>query len=48
MPASLIDSQFATLEPPHGEPATLVLDAGESIDTLGRKAADWWRAANDR
>jgi len=48
MPASLIDSQFATLEPPHGEPSTLVLDATQPIDTLGRKAADWWRAADDR
>ena len=47
MPASLIDSQFATLEPPHGEPSTLVLDATQAIDTLGRKAADWWRASND-
>lgn len=47
MPASLIDSQFATLEPPHGEPSTLALDATQPIDTLGRKAADWWRASND-
>ncbi len=45
MPASLIDSQFATLEPPHGEHATLTLDATQSIDTLGQQAADWWRAS---
>lgn len=48
MPASLIDSQFATLEPPHGEPSTLALDATQPIDTLGRKAADWWRANDAR
>jgi gluconokinase len=43
MPASLIDSQFAALEPPNGEPGTLVLDATWSIDHLGQKAAEWWR-----
>lgn len=42
MPTSLIDSQFATLEPPHGEPRTLVVDARLSIDELGRQVADWW------
>lgn len=45
MPASLIDSQFATLESPQGEPATLTLDATLPIETLGQQAADWWRAA---
>lgn len=44
MPTSLIDSQFATLEPPHDEPRTLVVDARLSIDELGRQAAGWWRA----
>lgn len=47
MPASLIDSQFATLESPSGEPATLTLDATLPIDTLGQKAADWWRSADN-
>jgi gluconokinase len=45
MPASLIDSQFATLEPPHGEPSTLVLDATQPIDELGKQAATWWQAS---
>ncbi|MCP6133905.1 hypothetical protein NL393_32510, partial [Klebsiella pneumoniae] len=31
MPASLIDSQFAALEPPHGEPLTLALDATRPV-----------------
>ncbi|WP_188983403.1 gluconokinase [Pseudomonas matsuisoli] len=43
MPASLIDSQFATLEPPNGEPQTLVLDATLPIDRLGQLTAEWWR-----
>ncbi|GAB3467522.1 gluconokinase [Azotobacter salinestris] len=44
MPASMIDSQFATLEPPQGEPLTLVLDAArEDIRQLATAAADWWR-----
>jgi len=45
MPASLVDSQFATLEPPYGEPLTLVVDATLPIDTLGQQAADWWKAS---
>lgn len=44
MPASLIDSQFATLEPPTGEPSTLVLDATVPVEALGREAAQWWQA----
>lgn len=44
MPASLIDSQFATLEPPTGEPSTLVLDANVPVEALGREAAQWWQA----
>ncbi|WNW14239.1 gluconokinase [Pseudomonas sp. DTU_2021_1001937_2_SI_NGA_ILE_001] len=44
MPASLVDSQFATLEPPHDEPRTLCVDATLTLDTLGRKAVEWWRA----
>jgi len=45
MPTSLIDSQFSTLELPHEEPRTLVVDARLSIDQLGRQAADWWLAS---
>jgi len=45
MPASLVDSQFATLQPPNGEPHTLVVkvDAKVSIESLGQQAADWWK-----
>ena len=42
MPASLVDSQFATLEAPYGEDRTLVVDATQSIETIGAKAASWW------
>jgi gluconokinase len=45
MPASLVDSQFATLEPPYGEPLTLVVDATLPVDTLGEQAAAWWKAS---
>jgi len=45
MPASLVDSQFATLEPPNGEPLTLAVDATLPIDTLGEQAAAWWKAS---
>lgn len=45
MPASLVDSQFAALEEPHGEPRTLTVDASQSLDAVGRQAADWWTAA---
>lgn len=46
MPASLVDSQFATLEPPYGEDRTLVVDATESIEALGAEAAAWWNASH--
>ncbi len=42
MPASLVDSQFATLEPPYDEDRTLVVDATKSIETIGKEAATWW------
>ncbi|MEQ7922219.1 gluconokinase [Xanthomonas sp. WHRI 1810A] len=45
MPASLVDSQFATLEPPYGEDRTLVVDATQSIEQIGKQAADWWKAS---
>ena len=44
MPASMIDSQFATLEAPHGEPLTLVLDAScQDVPQLAAAADEWWR-----
>ncbi|RAU45137.1 gluconokinase [Pseudomonas sp. RIT412] len=45
MPASLVDSQFATLEPPYGEDRTLVVDATQPIETIGADAAAWWSAS---
>lgn len=45
MPASLVDSQFATLEPPYGEDRTLVVDATKTIETIGAEAATWWKAS---
>lgn len=45
MPASLVDSQFATLEAPYGEDRTLVVDATKSIETIGAEAATWWQAS---
>ncbi|AVW90891.1 gluconokinase [Celeribacter baekdonensis] len=34
MPATLIDSQFATLEPPSGEPDVIEIDAKAPFDTV--------------
>ncbi|SFB63498.1 gluconokinase [Azotobacter beijerinckii] len=43
MPASMIDSQFATLEPPLNEPLTLTLDASsEDVRQLAAAAHQWW------
>lgn len=43
MPSTLIDSQFATLESPKGEPLTLALDASShSVDELAVQAHRWW------
>ncbi len=42
MPATLIDSQFAALEPPLGEPLTLVLDATRDVEQLAETASRWW------
>ena len=41
MAPSLIDSQFATLEPPIGEPLTLVLDALQPAATLADQVDAW-------
>jgi gluconokinase len=45
MPASLVDSQFATLEAPYGEDRTLVVDATQSVDDISTQAANWWKAS---
>lgn len=43
MPSTLIDSQFATLESPVGEPLTLALNASvHSVEQLAKQAHDWW------
>lgn len=34
MPPSLLDSQFATLEPPSGDELFITLDISEAPDTL--------------
>lgn len=41
MPASLLDSQFATLEPPLGEPGVLRLDASAALPLLQSEATTW-------
>lgn len=45
MPASLIDSQFATLEVPTGEANTLTLDGSLSVDKLAEQANAWLEKA---
>jgi gluconokinase len=45
MPATLIESQFATLESPKGEPLTLPLNASiHSVEELALQAHVWWQA----
>lgn len=39
--ASLVDNQFATLQPPVDEPGVLTLSAREPLDALCRSAAAW-------
>jgi gluconokinase len=39
MPASLVDSQFATLEPPDGEPDVIVMAADADLDAAIPKLA---------
>jgi gluconokinase len=45
MPASLVDSQFATLEPPAGEADVLTLPAGGALDANVARAAAWLASA---
>jgi gluconokinase len=44
MQASLIDSQFADLEPPRDEPNVLSLDGSLALDDLIEESCRWWRA----
>ena len=41
-PPSLVDSQFATLERPEGEPLVLRLDATRPVAELVEEAWAWW------
>lgn len=43
-PPSLVDSQFATLEPPHGEAGVLCVDALRERDELAQEIAAWLAA----
>ncbi|MDR2308215.1 MAG: gluconokinase [Paucimonas sp.] len=47
MPASLIDSQFAALEAPHGEPLTLALDATRPIEALAEAVHVWLKPCGE-
>lgn len=40
-PATLIDSQFAALEPPHDEAGLLHLDSEQPLDHILARACDW-------
>ncbi|WEX90485.1 gluconokinase [Sinorhizobium garamanticum] len=43
MPASLIESQYQTLEPPYQEPLTLAVDASLPVEALAEQAVQWWQ-----
>ncbi|WP_044875414.1 gluconokinase [Pseudomonas sp. LFM046] len=43
MPSSLLDSQFADLEPPVDEPLTLILDGTQSVEALANAIHRWWQ-----
>ena len=40
-PTSLVDSQFATLESPFGEPGVLAVDALEPVQRLQPQVSAW-------
>lgn len=42
--ASLVDSQFETLEPPAGEPGVLCVDALKPLEDLEAEVCDWLRS----
>ncbi|MFF7710971.1 gluconokinase, GntK/IdnK-type [Pseudomonas sp. NPDC007930] len=48
MPASLVQSQFAALESPVGEPATLALDATAPVPELAGQVDAWLRQCGAR
>src|SRR5690606_24116483 len=41
MPTSLVDSQFATLEPPEGEPGVLTVDASRPRQAVVAEIVEW-------
>ena len=43
MPGSLVDSQFATLESPAGEPGVLSVDARQPPEEVRQRIIDWLR-----
>ena len=43
MPTSLVDSQFATLEPPEGEPGVLTVDASRPRQAVVAEIVEWMR-----
>ncbi|MGA6097458.1 gluconokinase, GntK/IdnK-type [Stutzerimonas marianensis] len=47
MPISLVDSQFATLESPEGEPGVLVVDASQPRETVVGEITEWIRSGGD-
>lgn len=42
MPASLVQSQFMALEPPHHELATFTVDATLPVDEIAERSWHWW------
>lgn len=46
MPASLVQSQFAALEPPYGEPATFAVDATLPVDEIAERSCHWWNGVS--
>jgi gluconokinase len=45
-PASLVASQFATLEDPTGEPRVLTLDGALPLDVITERAVEWLQKLN--
>jgi gluconokinase len=48
MPASLVESQFAAIEPPYDEAATFAVDAALPIDEIAERSCNWWNGAGDQ
>jgi gluconokinase len=44
MPSALMESHYAALEPPNGEPLTLTVDATQSVAYIVHAAAKWYEA----